>query len=200
MFYDVTVRSGWLSQDEFIRYCVTNFVDPLARLLLTSDGTVTSYLKALFLAPIELEVRYQGEGEAGNDLAKYLEIAPSESVINRTIWLKTKGSKLVYASSNLPVSRIEDGLYRELKEKRKPLGMILGEHNIPAYKDLIEIGEVESGGIASDLGLDSNSLFWARRYRLNIDGGARASITEVFSPLVFDSLKHKFPYKETDGG
>lgn len=200
MFYDVIVRSGWLSQEEFIRYCSSNFVDPMTRLLLTSDGTVTSYLKALFLEPIDLEVKGQGEGEAGNDLANYLEIDPFEKVINRSVWLKTKENRLVYASSSVPIARIEGGIYRELKEKRKPLGMLLGEYSIPVYKDLIEIGEIESGGIASDLGIDPNSLFWARHYRLNIDGGARVSITEVFSPLVFDSLKYKLPHKETHGG
>lgn len=200
MFHEVTVRLGWLSQEEFIRYCSSNFVDPITRLLLTSDGTVTSYLRALFLSPIDIEVKDQGEGEAGGDLADYLEIDPSEKVINRTVWLKTKDSRLVYASSNLPATKIDDGLYKELKEKRKPLGMLLGEYNIPVYKDLIEIGEVESRGIATDLGLHADSLFWARHYRLNIDGGARASITEVFSPLVFNSLRYKSPYKEIYGG
>lgn len=200
MFHEVTVKLGWFSQEEFIQYCSSNFVDPITRLLLTSDGTVTSYLKALFLVPIDIEVKDQGEEEAGDDLADYLEIDPSEKVMNRTVWLKTKDSRLVYASSNLPLFRIKDGLYRELKEKKKPLGMLLGEFNIPAYKDMIRIGEVESRGIATDLGLDADSLFWARHYRLNIDGGARASITEVFSPLISDSSRYRLQHRERHGG
>lgn len=200
MSYDVTVRSGWFSQEEFNQYCCSVFVDPIARLLLTSDGSVTSNLRALFLVPIELEVRDQGESEAGRDLADYLEVDPSEKVINRSVWLKTMEKRLVYASSNLPASRIDARLYRELKEKRRPIGILLGEYNIPVYKDLLAIGKVESKGVASDLGLDKETLFWARHYRLNMDGGARISITEVFSPFVFDSSIDDSSGRKIHGG
>ncbi len=200
MSHEVIVRSGWFSQEEFNQYCYSGFVDPIARLLLTSDGSVTSNLRALFLLPIELEVRDQGESEAGRDLADYLEIDPSEKVINRSVWLKTKEKRLVYASSCLPASRIDARLYRELKEKRRPIGILLGEYNIPVYKDLLAIGKVESKGVASDLGLDKETLFWARHYRLNMDDGARISITEVFSPLVFDSPIDNSSNRKTHGG
>ena len=77
---------------------------------------------------------------------------------------------------------------------------MLGEYNIPAYKDLLAIGKAESKGVASDLGLDKETLLWARHYRLNMDGGVRISITEVFSPLVFDSSIDNSSNRKTHGG
>jgi len=185
MLYPVYPPVKWLSLDEFFDYCSIHQIDPLTRLLLASDGSVTRLLKALLLSPVKLEVQRQEIAPLDQEMADYLETDPDQMAINRDIWLmRGDQERLIYAYSVLPVSRINKRLFQEITQSKKPLGALIAKYNLPALRDRLVLGLVQSKQIASDLGLPKEHSFWARCYRLSAKEELMAAIFEIFSPRI----------------
>lgn len=189
----------WMKRDAFAVYCREHPVDPLLRLLLTSDGTVVRHLSALFSGPISLEVQDQREIVINDEMSEWLEIVKGEKGIERRVWLTdappeegknglhARGLKRLYAISTFPISRLKPDLYREIELGLKPLGQIIEERRLPARRDRLEIGQRLCPEAAKAFGLPQDELFWARRYRLTISEQASGAIFELFSPRLFSS-------------
>jgi chorismate-pyruvate lyase len=208
------MKEAWLKVEAFRNYCRDHPINPLLRLLLTSDGTVVGHLNSLLLKIIQVDVQAQHEIVIDDELSEWLEIPKGEKGVERKIWLTegaflspsddnrpdrshpenreektitTRGEKRLYAISTFPVSRLKPEFYHEMKLGRTPLGRMIEEHRLSTRRDQMEIGHHPFPEIAKEMGYPQEQLFWARRYRLTISEQASGAIFEIFSPH-FSSL------------
>lgn len=154
---------------------------------LFSEGSLTLHLEKALGSPVEVEVSRTAYSTLGPDEASYLEESPHQESMEREVWLKAGGKRLVYAQTLIPVSCMEKDLMEVLKQGGEPLGRILSTKNIAFTKDKLEVGIVRCREAARDLGIDSERPLFARRYRLMSRKSSgkwniKASVTEVFSP------------------
>ncbi len=180
------MKQDWQSISACWSNWKTHSVDPVLRLLLSSDGTTVRSLNALLLRPVSLEVMGQQSCLVSGQLASQLGVPEGEKAIERSVWLnieKESGTeKLIYAVSTLPVSKLNPDVYQALQLREKPLGRIIETQSIPTFRDQLEVAYLPFEAVAATLALKEDTLFWARRYRLLISGQVSALICEVFSP------------------
>ncbi len=159
---------------------------PFLKVLLTSDGSMTMHLKALFNKPVEIEVKDQRQVLMDKEMAEYIGTDEKEA-IERTVWLKVDKKKVLFAHSIIPLKQISEDILKDIT--RKPLGIFLGEQGYPVLRDRLMISLVESEEIANEFGFPPKEPLWARRYRLIAQGRLSAALFEVFSPGLLEALR-----------
>lgn len=188
MIYNISPSGGWLDDKEFLSICSSNPLKAPARMLLLSDGSLTRLLNALLLSPITLNRLRQEEVMLDNEMAGYIEAEAGQKVIDRDVWLMNGSEKLVYANSVLPTSLMRDDIYNEITKGDTPIGTLLSDQSILTRRDRLQVARVTSREVSRELGLPEETGLWARRYRLNTEGGFKGAITEVFSPRLFEII------------
>lgn len=182
-----TFLEDWVSSKDLEKTFWTSTLPEDKKELLLGEGSLTLQLEALFGSPVEVEVRSTSYSALEPDEASYLDEGPDEESMEREVWLRVGGKRLVYARTLIPLTRMESSLMEVLKDGGEPLGKILSTKKIPFTKDRLEIGIVRCERAAKELGIDSERALFARRYRLLSQSEAglwniKASVTEVFSP------------------
>ncbi|MDD5435181.1 MAG: chorismate pyruvate-lyase family protein [Nitrospira sp.] len=186
-FKDVSFDK-WMNIEGFISSCKTQYINPLTRLTLLSDGSLVRILRALYLTEISVQVEDQRLGSMPAKMAKYLDSSEDAEATARDAWLCCNGHNIVYAHSVIDSSNIEGVIQKGIDRKSKPVGILLGEYNIPIIKDQVFIVRLKSADLAEQFDVHEN-VFWSRCYRLRGGEGFNAAIFEVFSPdlLTFGS-------------
>lgn len=154
------------------------------RLILSSDGTLTRLLQAIY-SDVRVELKGQRVERALDDSCKIYGIE-DEEVIKRDVWLTGDGIRLVYAHSVIPVRMIPSEVAVRLRHGLEPLGSILDDSNLFCKKAHWEVGRVISPEIARSLGIPEDYIFWARRYQILTESGLMAIVMEIFSPYLLD--------------
>lgn len=188
MSYNISLSSGWMEGDQFLSLCSSASINTPTRMILLSDGLLTRLLNALLLSPITLQRLRQEEVTLNNEMAEYIETEGGQRVIDRDVWLMNGDERLVYANSILPVSLMRDEIYNGIIKGDIPIGALLTDQSILTRRDRLQIARVKAPDISIELGLPEDNEFWARRYRLNTEGGFKGAILEVFSPRLFEVI------------
>ncbi|HEX9756538.1 MAG TPA: chorismate lyase [Nitrospiria bacterium] len=157
-------------------------LNPLFRLILTSDGTVTRLIEILTLHPVTVEMISHKRTPLEKEEAYFLELDPGKPAIERTVWLRVLNQRLVFATSFIPMEDLNQTVYDRLEESKKSLGTLISEFHFPVIRDKMSFCQVLCPEIAQALEKPPLELFWARRYRLKIEKVLQAFIIEVFSP------------------
>ncbi len=158
-------------------------LDPLQRILLISDGTLTDTLEAAFLEPIELRKLAIKSGPARMDFPE-LGIAQGEPLMERTILLcgETSGRTYVRAESQLALERLPPRFQEELVESNLPMGRLWSEHRLETWKELLTVSRHRMGEMAADFGCAPETECLARRY-LVISGGRPLMLIAEHFPM-----------------
>lgn len=166
---------------------------PHQKLLLLSDGSMTLDLELLYNSKVEVEVKFKGTAPLPVPDAEYLEERAGEEAMEREVWLKVEGKRLVYAHTLIPLTCIDGGLKSKLERyAHEPLGRVLTGRKVFFTKEKLETGVVLCPTAATELGAPSPTPFIARRYILSNRRSAggwviKASVTEIFSPELVSS-------------
>lgn len=188
MSYNISLSSGWMEGDQFLSLCSSISINTPTRMILLSDGLLTRLLNALLLSPITLQRLRQEEVALNNEMAEYIGTEGGQRVIDRDVWLMSGDERLVYANSILPVSLMRDEIYNGIIRGDIPIGALLTDQSILTRRDRLQIARVNASDISIELGIPEDTEFWARRYRLNTEGGFKGAILEVFSPKLFEVI------------
>lgn len=181
------MENEWLTKEAFGEGCRRNPIDPVLRLLLTSDGTLIRHLESLFLASVKVAVQDQREIRIDEEHASRIGIPAGEKGIQRKVWLSAGGGRKVFALSIFPLSGLKPDFHQEILLGQKPIGRIIEAQQLPTRRDRLEITRLALPQVAEALGLQPRELFWARRYRLIISDQVSGVIFEAFSPSFFSS-------------
>lgn len=155
-------------------------MDPVLRLLLTSDGTITTSLQALMRTPIGVEIIRQEEIQVDKATAEFLTAKPGSVALSREVWLTAKGRRLVVASSIILLEGLHRPLLQALRTGEKPLGLLLRETGEPVVRDRLQIAFVADPSAIKSLGPTGAGPSWVRRYRMTLGSKSTASIQEQF--------------------
>lgn len=176
----------WLTPEQFLSGLDPFEISPLLRILLTSDGSMTTLLGALRLAPIDLEVVRQDEEPLDVETARHLGVRAHQPTIARHAWLTHTGHRLLYAASVLPTASLSPALADGVRRASEPLGRLLDGCGRPVMRDRLRIGRLDHPALAEALGGAPDDRLWCRSYRLTVEQTLTASIFEVFSPRLID--------------
>jgi len=143
----------------------------MARVLATTDGTVTEILEAWADEPIEIGYLDQELAELGGPIDA-LEIGPPFSVLRREIVLRgaRTGEALLHAESLIAIDRLPRSIVDGLLLHRTPIGRLLRASRLETYREILQL-EMEAAGLfAGRLGRPPDELLVSRTYRV-IAGG-----------------------------
>lgn len=185
--YDVApLKETWFGLEKFQDHHLVSPLSPVARLLLTSDGSMTQMLEALVLLNISMAIERQDIISPSASLSGIDEASEIEKALAREAWLTADNKPLVYAHSLLFAADSKPYSLDAIRDVTEPLGKMLRENNIKTSREGHRIGRVKSIEISGRLGLSPDEEFWARYYSLDTDAGLKGVIFEVFSPELFE--------------
>jgi chorismate-pyruvate lyase len=164
-----------------IEDCGLHSLDLLQRILVTTDGTVTETLAAIFLEPIEL-VKLAVEVVASPEPLPALEIEPGSSLMQRQIVLRGSRSRTPYAYAEVTIAadRLPPGLREDLLKGTMPLGQLWISHRLETFKERPRVRQRVAGALARHLRVDADDLIIERTYRTFMGGHPVFLVTEFF--------------------
>lgn len=163
-------------------------LSPPQRMLLATDGSVTSLLEILSRSPVEVVTRVQEVRPADRVTADLLEVEPGTEVNYRVVDLKNKttGEVLLFAVSFTPLSRLEPAFRADLMRADIPIGRILRQHRIEARREILEMRvERAEEGLARTFGICLGEPLLTRRYHIIRQDKPLISIQEAFPSCRF---------------
>ncbi len=189
MDYCIAPGWNWVGNKEAVGLCDRLEMPPQHRLLLLSDGSLTSFLEALNQSPVDVEIKNHEIRRMGKDEALYLEIDAGDDAIIRDAWLMQAAKKLVYARSIFPLSGLDKHFIETIAVGIEPIGKSLIGQGLLASKDKLEICAMHCRDVNNVLNLAPETILWAKHYRLTAQASSTgkkitASITEIFSPAL----------------
>ena len=114
-------------------------LSPVQKMLLGTDGSVTSLLEVITGSPIQIETLVQKVVPAEDMVAEELGIKPGEEVNYRVVKLlkADTGETMIYAVSHAPLGRLEPSFRDDLTRADIPIGAILSKHKIESRRDIV---------------------------------------------------------------
>ncbi len=158
-------------------------LSPVQKMLLGTDGSVTSLLEIITGSPIEIETLAQSVMPAEKSIAEELKIRPGEEVNHRIVKLKRAdtGETLIYAVSHTPLKRLDPNFKDDLIGADIPIGVILKRHRIESRRDLtgayISQADREIAGIFN---IFPRETMLSRNYTIIRHGEPLIAIKETF--------------------
>lgn len=111
-------------------------MNPIHRILLTTDGSITAIIEAYTQKSVEVETVEQKVVLANAEIARALKISEGEEVNYRVVYLKVGSEIYAKAISYTPLKRLEDSFKEDLMRADIPIGKILKKHNIEARREI----------------------------------------------------------------
>lgn len=175
---------------------------PVLRTLLTTDGTVTETLAALYGEEVGVRVVSQGFRGLSDGEAPELDAPAGTRVLDRTIVLvgAASGSAYTVARSRIVPGALPRGLELGLLAGREPLGRLMLEHRLETFREVVACGRCAAAavpGLAGTapraLATDADAPVAWRTYRVISGGRPVMSITEVFPEGLPEGLPESPP-------
>jgi beta-ribofuranosylaminobenzene 5'-phosphate synthase len=158
-------------------------LSPVQKMLLGTDGSVTSLLEVVTGCPVEIETLMQKVVPADEAVARELQVNPGEEVNFRVVLLKTANSQeaLVYAVSHTPLKRLDASFKDDLTKADIPIGVILKKHRIESRRDITSTAFLQAGQEhCQAFGVFAREIMLTRSYKIIRHGQPLIAIKEAF--------------------
>lgn len=151
------------------------------RILVTTHGTLTETLAAVFLEPIEL-VKLAVVITQSSDPVPPLELAVGANIMQRRIVLRgsRSGMPYVYGEVIIASDKLSPRLRDELLEGQVPLGALWILHRLEIYKDRTRARQRPAGDLAQYLNIAAEDILIERTYRTFTGGRPIFLVSEYF--------------------
>lgn len=163
-------------------------LSPVQKMLLGTDGSVTSLLEVITGDEVGIETIAQKVVKANSTVAGELNIRVGDQVNYRVVKLKNSrtGETLIYAVSYTPLDRLEPRFRDDLMRADIPIGVILQRHRIESRRDITDTGyAVADGGMSDLFRIFPKELMLNRSYRIIRGGEPLIMISESFPYNMF---------------
>ncbi len=155
--------------------------NPIHRILLSTDGSVTAILEALTGKEVTIRTVEQRIVKADGRVAEILGVEEGEDVNYRVVYLEAGGEVYAKAISYTPLSRLDESFKEDLMKADIPIGRIMRKHAIEARREIRWGKVIEADGeLARELGIAEGSPVLVRNYDIIRGGKVLINITEYF--------------------
>jgi chorismate-pyruvate lyase len=174
---------------------MNELLDRFDRMLLTTDGTVTTMLEACTgesiatrptrqSGPATLGELRDGTGCWWHPSADLLDVASSERLLVRRVTLSgaTSGIPYVMAEALVAPDRLPELVARALLRPGGSLGRLLAQGRLETRRELVGISAVRGGAAGYHLGARSSARLLRRTYVIALGGRSVAAISEWICP------------------
>jgi beta-ribofuranosylaminobenzene 5'-phosphate synthase len=158
-------------------------LSPVQKMLLGTDGSVTSLLEILTGSSVEIETLAQRIIPANQAVAKELNVNPGEDVNYRVVKLKKAGTgeTLIYAVSHTPLKRLDESFRDDLTRADVPIGVILKKHKIESRREINSAWFLQADREFSQIfNIFPRELMLQRNYKIFRHGEPLITIEETF--------------------
>jgi len=171
-------------------------LDPLQRVLLVTDGTLTEILEATFLERIQL-IKVAQQVTHANASHAQLDPDPDhkEAVMERKVLLRgeASGRNYAYAESLIAVDRLGPTFGDELLESNTPLGRLWLQYKLETFKELQAVRCQSANQLSCYFECAAASLLLVRSYRVFSGSRPVMIITEHFPMKYSPNLSTLMP-------
>lgn len=152
----------------------------LHRILLRTDGTVTTILEAYAGEPIMATRLGQSIQPARPHDAEPLGVAAGSPLIDRRVLLRGahSGVTFLHGESLIVADRVSPELVERLESTDEPIGLLLRASRLETFREVLAVGEQRAGSYAAYFGSDEDAVLLFRTYRVLSHGQPVVLITE----------------------
>lgn len=152
----------------------------MQRMLLATDGTVTTLLEVYAGEPIEAVELGQSRRPALSQDAEMLAMGEGADLLDRRVLLcgVRSGSRFVYGESLIVPERLEADILERLESTTEPIGKLLRTRRLETFREVITVGKQRAGPLGALFGSTEDAVLLFRTYRIIIGGSPAVLITE----------------------
>jgi len=156
-------------------------LNPLQRILVITDGTLTEILEAAFFERIRL-IKISQQIVPSTAAHAQLAPAPGKNLLERKILLQgTKSNKnYVYAESTIALDRLPTSFHDALTHSDTSLGRLWLEHKLETFKELLEVKQEQANELSKHFHCEVSQMLLVRTYRVISAGAPIMVISEYF--------------------
>ena len=161
---------------------------PLARILATTDGTVTEILEAWADDRVAVGELAQVEAPLTRPV-ELLEVGAHRRLLRREVLLVGVRTKrpLLHAESLIVAERLPDEIRDGLREGSTPIGKLLRRHRLETYREFLYLGRAGAGPLALRFRISPSDPVIERTYRVFAGGRPVMLINESFPQRMMPS-------------
>ena len=162
-------------------------LNPIHRILLTTDGSVTSIIRAV-KGDASIRTVEQKVIRADSEVAELLGICEGDKVNYRVVDITASGDVVGRAVSHTPLLRLDREFMQDIMRADIPIGEIIRKHRLEVRRE-IRWWRIEEAGELSDVfGVDYDDAVMVRNYHIFHRGSILMNITERFPLSKFSFL------------
>lgn len=152
------------------------------RCLLSTDGSLSLILSAFTNQNVK-PVTLSQEIIALDARHAVLDWDARKEFLRRKVVLRTAetNENLIYAESDICLDRLSEPICRQLLDGNDPIGLILRQHRIESFRELVEWGEAPATEAFSRHFPDKTML--SRQYKIIVQGKPAMTVTEQFPAM-----------------
>ena len=155
-------------------------IEPLQRILLTTDGTLTEILEAAFLEDIQL-IKVSQQLIPASLYTRFLSDS-QEPILRRNILLHgaTSHRNYVYAESLIAIHRLGPEFREQLVNSNIPLGRLWLEHKLETFKQIQHVRCQDANKLSHYFDCADGTRLLVRTYHVFSAAEPLIAITEYF--------------------
>jgi len=165
------------------------------RLLLLTDGSVTTLLEVMTGKPIVVTTLLQQVVRADSERAAALDVEEGDNINYRIVVLKNGGGDrpLIYAESYTPIARLQKEFRYDLMKADIPIGQILTQRKIESRREIRRIETMSNEELSDLFRVPHDVPMLSRTYDIISHDMVLIRITETFPSTSFAQTAMESP-------
>jgi len=157
------------------------------RLLLMTDGSVTTLLEVITGKPVIVSTLIQQIVKADLERASVLDVEEGDNINYRVVILRNKRDSrpLIHAESYTPIARLQKEFRRDLMKADVPIGRIMKKLKIESRREIRHIQIIHSLELSELFDVSDNVPMLSRTYDIICHDQVLIRITETFPSTHF---------------
>jgi len=145
------------------------------------DGTVTRFIEAYAMEPVEIQ-RVRQNACAPRQEHRWLEADPSSEIMEREVLIRGgySGTLYVYAISYVLTARLSPRIRGRLEVQGEGIGRIFEDEKLETRREVLWFGRERLKVLPAALESEREIEFISRAYRIIVDGHPVVMINERF--------------------
>ena len=154
---------------------------PFQRALLVIDGTVTRFIEAYTMEPVEIRRIRQDVCAPCSD-HRWLEADAASEIMEREVMIRGgySGTLYVYAISHVLIGRLSPRIRDRLEVQGEGIGRIFEDEKLETRREVLWFGRERLKALPAALEPEGQTEFISRAYRIIVDGHPVVMINERF--------------------